>query len=231
MKVVFTMLLAAALAAGPRAWEASEATLRTPVLLVPGWLDTERDMAALRIRLMNAGWGPDEVMAMTFRDPTGANRAHAQEIDSAALKLLERTGAERLDIVAFSMGGLATRWYLLRGDPVPVRRVVFIATPHRGTYSAYVAWGDGSEEMEPESPFLDSLNSGPVLPDGVEAITVRTPIDTRVVPGESATLEGAEDHVICCPTHNGLLRDPEVFDVVRGFLLAEERATGSGRPR
>lgn len=192
---------------------------RVPVLLVPGWFDTERDLAALRIRFESSGWRPEEVEALSFQDPTGDNRRHAEEIDSAARALLERTGADELDVVAFSMGGLATRWYLLHGGPVPVRRAVFIATPHRGTWSAYLAWGHGSEDMEPESSFLDSLNAGAPLPPGIAAITVRTPFDTRVVPGESATLEGFPDHTVCCPTHNGLLRDLEVFEIVRSFLL------------
>ena len=107
-------------------------------------------------------------------------------------------------------GGLATRWYLKTHPGAPVRRAVFLGSPHRGTLAAHLAWGDGRDEMMPESDFLASLNSGPALPPGLEAMTIRTPIDTRVLPGESATLPGVEDHSVCCPTHQGLLRDDEV---------------------
>lgn len=189
----------------------------TPVLLVPGWFDTERDLAALRIRLISAGWEPDHVATLTFADPTGSNREHAEEVDSAALKLLEATGHEELDVVAHSMGGLAARWYMLKAAP-QVRRVVFVATPHRGTLSAYVAWGEGSKEMRPGSAFLDTLNAGPAVPLGVEAFTIRTPIDTHVIPGESAVLPGVADETVCCPTHAGLLHDLEVFRLIRRFL-------------
>jgi len=72
--------------------------------------------------------------------------------------------------------------------------------------------------MMPESAFLAALNRGPVLPPGVEAITIRTPIDMRVVPGESALLPGVEDHTVCCPSHQGLLRDDDVFHLVVDFL-------------
>jgi triacylglycerol lipase len=192
-----------------------------PILLVPGWFDTARELAALRIRLMAAGWVGAKVQTITFQDPTGSNRDHAEEIDSAVAHILHETGAPRIDIVAHSMGGLATRWYL-RTHAAPVRRAVFIASPHRGTLTALLAWGGGRDEMMPDSPFLDTLNSGPVVPDGVEAITIRTSIDTRVVPGASATLPGIEDHTVCCPTHEGLLRDEEVFDIVLDFLERPE---------
>jgi len=189
-----------------------------PVLLVPGWFDTDRDLAALRIRLISAGWATDHVATVTFRDPTGSNRAHAEEIDSAAVALLDVTEHESLDVVAHSMGGLAARWFMLQPGSPTVRRAVFVATPHQGTYSAYVAWGEGSVEMKPGSAFLDTLNAGPAVPIGVEALTIRTPIDTHVIPTESGVLTGIPDEVVCCPTHAGLLRDMEVFRLIRRFL-------------
>lgn len=193
----------------------------TPVLLVPGWLDTGRDLAALRIRLLAAGWPDDYVETITFEDPTGSNRDHADELGRAVDALLARTGADEVDIVAHSMGGLATRWYL-RADPdAPIRRIVFIGSPHRGTLSAHLAWGGGRDEMMPDSPFLDTLNAELPAPRGVAAITIRTPVDTHIVPGESATLPGVPDYEVCCPTHAGLLRDEEVFEILVDFLEAD----------
>lgn len=189
-----------------------------PVLLVPGWLDTGRDLTALRIRLIGAGWPSSHVETLTFAEPTGSNREHAAELEAAVTALVERTGASAVDVVAHSMGGLATRWYLMSRPDAPVRRVVFVASPHRGTISAHLSWGGGREEMMPESPFLDTLNATAPAPDGVESITIRTAVDTHVVPGESATLPGVPDHELCCPTHAGMLHDEEVFAIVRGFL-------------
>lgn len=189
-----------------------------PVLLVPGWFDTARDLAAMRIRLIAAGWPAEWVEAITFEEPTGSNRDHAVELARAIEALLERTGAAHVDVVAHSMGGLATRWYLRTSADPRVRRAVFIGSPHRGTLSAHLAWGGGRAEMMPDSPFLDTLNAGPPVPEGVEAMTIRTPVDTHIVPGESATLPGVPDHRVCCPTHPGLLRDEEVFELVLAFL-------------
>lgn len=196
----------------------SESRLRAPVILVPGWFDTGRDLAALRIRLLGAGLDDTQVRTLTFVDPTGSNVDHAAELDSLVSEVIAESGASRVDIVAHSMGGLATRWYLATRPEAPVRRVAFLGTPHRGTLSAHLAWGDGRDEMLPDSRFLAELNSEEPLPAGVEAITVRTPIDTHVVPGESATLPGVEDHVVCCPTHPGLLENEDVFLLVLDFL-------------
>jgi len=191
---------------------------RRPVLLVPGWLNTERDMAALRIRFVAAGWPSASVRAVTFDDPAGSNRDHALELEAVVRGLLRQTGASEIDIVAYSMGGLATRWYLHHGQAPPVRRVAFLASPHRGTLAAHLAWGPSREEMIPESAFLQELNALSPLPAGVEALTVRTSIDTHVLPAESATLPGVPDREVCCPTHSGVLNHQEVFIIVRRFL-------------
>jgi triacylglycerol lipase len=208
--------LAGAVHSSMRAPIVPPARTSVPVLLVPGWFDTARELAALRIRLTAAGWS--DVETLSFADPTGGNRQHAAEIDSVVAEMIERTGAPEVDIVAHSMGGLATRWYLKTRPAAPVRKVVFMASPHRGTLSAVLAWGDGSDEMLPASDFLESLNTGPALPSGVSALTIRTPVDTHIFPAESATLPGVPDRSVCCPTHAGMLHDEEVFRLVSEFL-------------
>ena len=224
-----SVLPLAAMIAGPG--EVGTAVLDAPVVLVPGWFDTGRDLAALRIRLLGAGLQGSHVRTMTFRDPVGSNVDHAEEIDSLVSEVMTETGADHVDIVAHSMGGLATRWYLNTHPDARVRRVAFLATPHQGTLSAHVAWGDGRDEMLPESAFLEALNAEPPLPEGVEAITVRTPIDTHVLPGESATLGGAVDYVVCCPTHSGLLDDDDVFVILLDFLEGRGGASASSEHR
>lgn len=200
-------------------------TLPVPVLLVPGWSDEASQLRALRERLIGAGWPGERVLAIEFRDPVGSNREHARELADALRMLLERSGTAAADVVAHSMGGLALRYLLARDGGVPVRRVVFLGTPNRGTMAAHLAWGAGGEEMEPGSAFLDSLNALPAVPKTVQALSVRTPLDLRVLPGESALLpegENVRNVEVCCPTHPGLVDDPEVFRIVRRFLRGEE---------
>ncbi len=198
---------------------ASGLPAHVPVLLIPGWSDTGRDLTTLRRRLVAAGWSEGEVVAVTFRDPFGDNTTHAGEIAEAVDALLADTGADRLDIVAHSMGGLATRKYLDDpGGAARVRRVVLLATPNQGTWAAYLAFGGGRSDMMPGSPFVDSLNVRPSIPEGVDALTVRTRTDLHILPSSSATLPGVKGVEVCCPTHEGLLDDDRVFDIVRDFL-------------
>ncbi|HSW30944.1 MAG TPA: alpha/beta fold hydrolase [Longimicrobiales bacterium] len=211
------LVAAVLLAVTPLPLTGQKAPAFVPVLLVPGWADTGEDVAVLQERLRAAGWPEDRVAAVTFEHPSGSNREHAREIALAVDSLLARTDATSVDVVAHSMGGLATRYYL-REHEGKVRRAVFLATPHRGTWSAYLAFGEGRTEMLPGSDFLEDLNSSPPVPPGVEAFTVRTLLETHVLPGESATLPGVPGWTVCCDTHWSLKRDPAVFEVVRNFL-------------
>ena len=124
-----------------------------PVLLVPGWLGRLEDLSALRDRFVRDGWEEWEVKAVEFADPVGSNRDHARELEEALGQLLADTRANQADVVVHSMGGLAL-WLLLqqKGESLPVRRVVFLGSPLQGTLTAYLAWGEGGEEMRPGAP-------------------------------------------------------------------------------
>lgn len=206
--------------------------LRTPVVLVPGWSDDSETLEPLRERFLAAGWSPMAIEVVAFEDPVGSNHDHAEELDAAVDRLRERTGNGSVDVVAHSMGGLATRLFLQEGGREEVRRAVFVATPHRGTWLAMLAWGDGGEEMKPGSPFLLELRNVRGVPPGVEALTIRSKVDLHILPPESATLNGVPDVEICCPSHEGLLNHPQAFDAMARFLLraptASSSADGSG---
>jgi triacylglycerol lipase len=200
---------------------------RTAVLLVPGWGDRASDMEPLRQRLIEAGWPEDEIRALTFSDPWGSNERNAVEVADAVGELSEQDGIAAVDIVAHSMGGLAVRTYLTEFSqaasdrPTPVRRVAFLATPHRGTVAAVLAWGEGGREMVPGSEFLEHLNhfGDQTVSEVVDILSIRSPVDLLVIPGSSAMLPGARNLEICCPTHHGMVNDDRVFDALLTFLL------------
>jgi hypothetical protein len=74
--------------------------------------------------------------------------------------------------------------------------------------------------MQPGSTFLMGLMRMPLIPAGVRAVTIRTPLDLHVVPGDNATLPGFPDLQVCCPTHAGLLDDAETFELIERFLAS-----------
>ena len=73
--------------------------------------------------------------------------------------------------------------------------------------------------MAPGSGFLNRLNEASGSTTDVEMLTIRLPLDFVVIPRSSAILLGVQNLEICCPTHQELLDDPEVFRQIEGFLL------------
>jgi triacylglycerol lipase len=194
---------------------------RAPVLLVPGWSNRGRHLRHLARYLRENGWREDAVTTVDFRDPFGSNLEHATEIARAVHALRDRTGSDNIDVVAHSMGGLATRCYLagLETRGCPLRRVVFLATPHAGTWAALFAFGGGRREMLPGSDLLNALACQD-WPDGLETFSVRTPWDMRVLPRSSACLPTGREIVLPRVTHQGLLRNRRAHLTVRAILEA-----------
>lgn len=192
---------------------------RPPVLLVPGWMGRSLDMMALKERLVRDGWAEDRVYPLEFEDPVGSSVDHAAELEAAIEEVLAATGAEKIDIIAHSMGGLAV-WVFLqgRGEEIPIDRVVFMGTPFQGTVTAYLAWGSGGPEMVPGSPFLQELAERGWPQRWVNTLAIRTPLDLTVVTAEGPSGLGIAHEVVCCPTHQGLLDHEETFAIVRRFL-------------
>ena len=188
-----------------------------PVLLVPGWSDTARQLRHARQHLLRAGWPETHVQAISFRDRYGCNIEHADELAGAVAALLAATGASQASIIAHSMGGLATRRYLSDGGGGAVRSVIFAGTPHRGTLLAHAAWGAGGAQMKPGSAFLRDLAERPI-PEGVRAWCLRTPLDLRIIPGSSAWLDGTECISVRALRHQWLLRDRAVLRTVTALL-------------
>lgn len=123
----------------------------TPILMVHGAGDNgSRSFVTMASRLDRTG---RPVYVLTFAHPHGDVFKQAELIADAVARIRHRTGAEQVDLVAHSKGGIAAAVYLsnaentewgrldyasagtvYRGD---VRRAVFIATPLAGTDTTY----------------------------------------------------------------------------------------------
>lgn len=183
--------------------------VRSAVLLVPGWKDDRTVLAPLARCFSANGWPPHHVTSLSFDDPFGSNMAHAQEIAAAVGQLVAASDDATVSIVAHSMGGLALRWYLAHQPHPSVRTAISLATPHAGTWAAWLGWGDGAVEMRPGSTFLREVNSLEI-PAHVRFISLRAPFDLRVFPSSSAWLRGAECSVTPGRGHRRILSLPSV---------------------
>jgi pimeloyl-ACP methyl ester carboxylesterase len=151
----------------PLAAEAS-VKLDDPLVFIPGWTTTRAAFAPLAEKLLEGGRNGGQLVFVSqgkfFTDRTCRQELNQQQVQSDELKVFEMvysdirlppdqssqelavnfkaikelTGREKVDVNAFSMGGLATRVYLDKGGK-DVDQVLFLGTPHQGTKFADLA--------------------------------------------------------------------------------------------
>ncbi|PIZ51064.1 hypothetical protein COY27_04845 [Candidatus Woesearchaeota archaeon CG_4_10_14_0_2_um_filter_33_13] len=170
----------------------------------------------------------------------------SERIENYALRLREmielikkKTGQQKINLVAHSMGGLVAREYLDLFGTGSVDKVIFVNTPHHGVsgkvekYCSIIGASKECEDLSAGSIFLNRINSKP-NPFGVELYNIRSKgclMDNQqdgdgIVTFESAYLSGAEDFVIsgkCIDSlqsslHSDVL-DPEMYPQVRELIL------------
>lgn len=104
-------------------------------------------------------------------------------------EILAATGAEKLVILAHSMGGLVARAYLRKHGTRHVAKLITLGTPHHGTVLAPLAAGENGRQIVPGNAWLQRLNEeAPALP----LVSVFSYQDNIVLPQESAVLAGAK---------------------------------------
>ena len=158
-----------------------------PLLLVHGYNCSRGVWWLLRRQLEAAG----HTVATVSLAPPYTNIGKlvprlAQRIENVC----RATGADRVVLVAHSMGGLVCRSYLARHGSDRVERLITIASPHSGSELARIGIGKNAREMEPGSLWLKDLAQAG-LP--VPAVAIRTPHDNFVMPQDNQRLPGAID--------------------------------------
>ncbi|XOV87587.1 MAG: esterase/lipase family protein [Pseudomonadota bacterium] len=111
------------------------------------------------------GQSTSDVFTLNFSDPGGSVDSWATELKACIDVVVNSTGAKKVTLVAYSMGGLAARRYLvdnLLGHKV--HRLVTIATPHKGSELAVVrhmagVMQDGRRLGAALDRFLDSASA------------------------------------------------------------------------
>ncbi len=183
-----------------------------PVLLLPG-LDVGRvSMLGLSTFLRRRGW--PWVWAVSRG---GRERSLAESTDACheqVEQLRRAAGADRIDIVAFGTGGLVAAWYVKHHPDAPVRRLVTIGTPWRGTRIAVFQRGRAAREVLPGNHLLDGL-----APPPVPTYCVWSPHDPIVVPTSSAVPEqGVQSVRIEGAGHLDMLLSARVYRTVQAAL-------------
>ena len=186
-----------------------------PVVLVHGtFADMSNSWQALSPLLKNNGWC---VFALDYGSyagsgalgvyGTGEIRNSAKELSAFVDKVLAATGAEEVDLVGHSQGGMMPRYYLeFLGGAEKVHALVGLSPSNHGTtvdgigiLARFFPGGEqftgalcpACEEQIVGSAFLAELNSGGDAVAGVEYTVIQTRYDQVVTPYASAFLSGS----------------------------------------
>jgi triacylglycerol lipase len=158
-----------------------------PLLLVHGYSCSRGVWWLARRRLEAAG---HTVATVSLAPPYTSIGKLVPQLGERIEKVCQVTGADRVVLVAHSMGGLVCRSYLARHGSDRVERLITIASPHSGSELARIGVGKNAREMEPGSRWLKDLGQAG-LP--VPAVAIRTAHDNFVMPQDNQRLPGAID--------------------------------------
>lgn len=232
-----------------------------PVILVDGYhvlcgwsVASPRTFGELEERLRQAG---HDVWFFSHCQFHGRPRIETMAADLG--RLIEKTGAPQVDLVAYSMGGLIARAYLAGMQPEPgvfrpparhrVRKLVMIATPNFGALFRSRHAGrfldPQARDMVPGSRFLFDLATWTAAGDplrGVDAIAIagdggnvllRTGASDGLIPVISASLAFARspDRTRIVPYCHGDVQAALVLDGgCHGPPIAKARQEGHLTP-
>jgi pimeloyl-ACP methyl ester carboxylesterase len=112
-----------------------------PVVFVHGFLGGGGDFDTMVQRFRDLGYPDDYLEAIDFSDNAQSNVDSAQELPALVDAVLARTGRERVDLVAHSMGGLSSRlWIAQYGGGDKVRDYVSLSGTQHGNWEACLVW-------------------------------------------------------------------------------------------
>ncbi|MFP6876936.1 MAG: alpha/beta fold hydrolase [Roseibacillus sp.] len=178
------------------------------VVLVHGLFDTPIIMRPLRKAIVGGGY---ECLIPSLKPVDG--RRGLEPLARQLRDVIDQEWNENAEfsVVAFSMGGLVARYYLQElGGAARCKGLYTIATPHNGTYTAYLYPGLGAKQMRPESAFLASLKKGASIFEDIPATSYRSPLDVVMLPTKSPKWTKADNVRFWSAVHPSLMWEKEL---------------------
>lgn len=211
-------------------------TADIPVVLVHGYVHNRSAFTVLSHQLRRAGFR--YVHGLNY-NPLRSDIAEiagmlAIEVD----RVREVTGSPRVMLVGHSMGGIVARYYTQElAAPETVDTVITLASPHRGTYTTYLAPGPAARDLQPGSRLIRRLKES-ARPSATRWIAYWSDLDFFVTPTEHAKIVhpalDATNRRLSTTGHLSVLMSREVTSGVVDQLAQrpplEERRTRAPRP-
>lgn len=167
-----------------------------PVLMVHGFFCNAAFWMPMRRFLRKNGFG--QTYSVTLDPPLfGDIEVFTKRLAKRVEQICQQTGAEKVVIVAHSMGGLVSRNYIqnMAGDQ-RVEKLITLGTPHHGTTIADTVFFMGRHLRQMKrwsNAWLDKLNEHEHKPALVPTVSIFSYHDSIVSPQESPILQHARN--------------------------------------
>jgi len=168
---------------------------KNPVILVHGLGGGAYNFVGIQSYLSGQGWSKDRMKALELPSKLGDNTSNGASISSAVDKMISSTGAKKVDIIAHSMGGANSLYYInnLKGSS-KVDKLVTLGGANRLVTTK--------------------------APSGVAVTTISSSTDMIVNAALLSRLDGANNITINGVTHVGLLFSSNVNSLIKKALGA-----------
>ncbi|MGG0823589.1 alpha/beta fold hydrolase [Paenibacillus turicensis] len=173
--------------------KASAATSRTPIVFVHGLTGSDSNFALIERYLRSEGWASNELFAIDLPSKAGNQLLNSAAISRFVDDVLRQTGHSKVHIVAHSMGGANSLYYILnRGGIDKVDKLITLGGANRLTTSK--------------------------APSGITVTSIYSTSDTIVSPLLSR-LDGANNISVNLVSHIGLLYNSRVNALIKAALI------------
>ena len=192
--------------------------MKNPVVLVHGLKDNSSKMEPMARYLRTQGRTVYNISLIPSWGELGIDELALQLEQFIASKI---PPAQKFDLVGFSMGGLVGRYYLHRLNGLQrVDHFITLATPHNGTWMAWLKRNKGCKQMRPGSTFLQELNRDLESLNQIQFTSIWTPLDLMIIPANSSHTRIGREIKIWMPAHPLMALHPKCIRIVADELSA-----------
>lgn len=190
---------------------------KAPILLVPGYAEPSwYFMYGLYKDLKQAGW---QVEGINLFPNFASAEEQAAKVKLRVEEMKKRLGVDKVNLVVHSFGGLISRYYIQElGGLQSVERLITIATPHHGTYAAYLGPGASADQMQPGSEFLKKLNANGFAYPPIKYTSIWTNLDEIVVPPKNSIMPDSNVRYVPWTGHLTVMFSQRTYRFVREAL-------------
>ncbi len=189
-----------------------------PIILVHGYMLRGGVMWLIKQRLKRAG--RHQVYIFSYSPPWRDIACFAKQLEAFIAEVIGDPTI-KVDIVAHSMGGLVSRYYInILGGWQRISNLITLGTPHAGSMLwSFAVWRCG-RQMRPKSPLLNELAQHDHRLQGIKVCSIYSDFDELVIQQESPmlSLPGASNQLVRGVGHVGLLFSKKAFTLIEQAL-------------